>query len=352
MGDLDTTKRINCHAHVLPYAHEIPAFMRDQKIFWINDAGTHMCQGQWTRPITHESFFVNEKLTWMDKHRIDTAVVINLSQLYCNGYEESLSRDVIQFQNDFNARLQSEHAERFIGGFVVQPRFVDQALAEIERCVNLHHMPVLCLPTHFIGDDGHWISIADEHTKPIFELANYYKLAVEIHPYGAEEMIDLKDTYWRFHLVWMCAQTADAYHMYTMMGFDEKFPDVRICFAHGNQFGQVGVGRRSQGYNGRPDLFEGATDPISHLGAKNIYFDSLVHDIWSLDLMLKRQPHTQIVCGIDDPYPLGEMETVPGCYPGKILDDAEVHSIISATQKQDIWHKNALQWIYGDAKIL
>jgi aminocarboxymuconate-semialdehyde decarboxylase len=340
--------RINCHAHVLPYAHEIPRFMRDKKIFWINEAGTHMCQGDWTRPITHESFFVKEKLQWMDKHKIDRAVVINLSQLYCNGYDEQTAYDVIRFQNDFNARLQAEKSDRFIGGFVVQPLHLDQALKEIERCVTQYKMPVLCLPTHFIDDMGRWTSIADKHTEPIFDLANKYQLAVEIHPYGAEEMVALQDSYWRFHLVWMCAQTADAYHMYTMMSFDEKYPQVRVCFAHGNQFGQVGIGRRTQGFKGRPDLFVGASEPLSHLGAKNVFFDSLVHDIWSLDLMLKRQAHTQIVCGLDDPYPLGEMETVAGCYPGIVLDDAVKNNILTESQHQDIWHGNALHWIYGE----
>jgi aminocarboxymuconate-semialdehyde decarboxylase len=347
MKPTSSNTRINCHAHVLPYAHEIPRWMRDKKIFWINDAGTHMCQGDWSRPITHESFFVNEKIAWMDNHNIDQAVVINLSQLYCNGYDEQISHDVIRFQNDFNASLQVDHGSRFIGGFVVQPRYIDQSLREIERCVAHYQMPVLCLPTHYIGNNGQWTSIADEHTRPIFELANKYKLAVEIHPYGADEMVNLSDTYWRFHLIWMCAQTADAYHMYTMMDFDRKYNDLRVCFAHGNQFGQVGLGRRSQGYQGRPDLFVGASDPSEHLGAKNIYFDSLVHDVWSLDLMLRRQSHTQIVCGLDDPYPLGEMETVPGCYPGKLLDDAEATGVLTTAQKNDIWHANALSWIYG-----
>jgi aminocarboxymuconate-semialdehyde decarboxylase len=322
--------------------------MRDKKIFWINDTGTHMCQGDWTRPITHPSFFLDNKLAWMDLHRIDAMVGITLSQLYCNGYDEQTTFDVIRFQNDYHAMLQALYSDRFIGGFVVQPRFIEQACKEIERCVNSLGLKVLCLPTHFIDHLGEWKSVADESTEPIFAIANHYKLAVEIHPYDAEKMVNLSDQYWRHHLIWMCAQTADAYHMYTMLDFDHKYSDVRVCFAHGNQFGQVGIGRRSQGFEGRPDLFGSASNPRDHVGAKNVFFDSLVHDVWSLDLMLKRQPHTQIVCGIDDPYPLGEMETVPGCYPGKVLEDAAAHKIISPDQVNDIWSSNALNWIYGN----
>jgi aminocarboxymuconate-semialdehyde decarboxylase len=306
-----------------------------------------MCQGDWTRPITDPSFFVDEKLEWMAKNNIDTSVVITLSQLYCNGYDRNTAHDVIRFQNDFNASLQHDYNDKFIGGFVVQPLYVDDALIEIERCHKELGMNVLCLPSHFKDAEGKWRAIADEHTLPLFELANEYSLAVEIHPYQAEDIIALEDRFWRFHLIWMCAQTADAYHMFTMLDFDEKFQKVRTCFAHGNQFGHMGLGRRMQGFNGRPDLFEGARDPMLHERQEHIFFDSIVHDVLSFELMVKRCGTEQIVCGIDDPYPLGEMDTVPGCYPGKILDDAKTQGIINSKEVQTIWYDNALRWLYG-----
>ena len=37
--------------------------------------------------------------------------------------------------------------------------------------------------------------------------------------------------------------------------------------------------------------------------------------------MLKRQGSSQIIMGLDDPYPLGEMESeAQSSYPGKLLD--------------------------------
>lgn len=347
MTDQINYPRINCHSHVLPRAKDIPAFMREKKIFWINDAGTHMCQGDWTRPITDASFFVDEKLLWMERNQIDTSVVITLSQLYCNGYDRQMAYDVVRFQNDFNASLQNDYKEKFVGGFVVQPLYIDDALREIERCHNELGMKLLCLPSHFIDAKGQWRAIADEYTVPIFELADKYALAVEIHPYQAEDIIALEDKFWRFHLIWMCAQTADAYHMFTMLDFDDRFQRIRTCFAHGNQFGHMGLGRRMQGYRGRPDLFEGARDPILHERQDHIFFDSIVHDVLSFELMVKRCGYQQIVCGIDDPYPLGEMDSVPGCYPGKILDEAKSYGVLGESEVKAIWNDNALRWLYG-----
>ena len=161
-------------------------------------------------------------------------------------------------------------------------------------------------------------------------------------------MIDLQDQFWRFHLVWMCAQTADAYHFFSLQDFPERYPRVRTCFAHGNQFGQMNVGRRTQGFEGRPDLFSGATHPKKNIRASNVYADTLVHDVLSFRLLVDRQGPSQIISGIDDPYPLGEMETVPGSYPGKVIDEAVEAGYITAEDRKAIWFDNVIRWLYGD----
>jgi aminocarboxymuconate-semialdehyde decarboxylase len=338
-------KKINAHAHLLPYPEEIPAFMREKEIFWVDDKRTMMCQGKWRRPVTAPSFFLEEKRAWMQQHSIDHAVVLTLSQLYCNGMPREQTADVIRFQNDYQTQIQSGFPTEFTCGFVVQPAWLDDALLEIERCVERLRLPVLCLPTHFLSPAGEWLSVAHPSVAPVWELANQYGLAIEIHPYDAEQMVALADQFWRFHLIWMCAQTADTYHFYTLLNYAAKYPRTRVCFAHGNQFGQMNVGRRIQGFEGRPDLFPGATHPSDTVGAKNVFFDTLVHDALSLRLLVDRQGVSQVVAGLDDPYPLGEMDTVPGCYPGKVLDDALHAGYLTEQDKNDIWSYNVLRWL-------
>lgn len=304
-----------------------------------------MCQGDWRRPVTDPSFFLEEKIAWMDRNNIDHEVLLCLSQLYCNGMPRALARDVVRFQNDFHAQVQAEHADRFTGGFVVQPLHLEDALAETARCVEQLQLKVMCLPTHFLNAEGEWRTVAHPEVAPLWELANHYGLAIEIHPYDAEKMVALADEFWRFHLIWMCAQTADTYHFYTSFDFPFRYPQTRVCFAHGNQFGQMGAGRLRQGFEGRPDLFPGAVHPDRATGASNVFFDTLVHDVYALRLLIDRQGISQVVAGIDDPYPLGEMETVPGCYPGKVLEDAVGCGFITEQEKSDIWSTNVLKWL-------
>ncbi len=337
--------RINGHGHLLPEPQDIPAFMRDKKLFWIDSDRKFMRQGDWFRPITDPSFFLKEKLLWMEKNNIDKEVVLNLSQLYGNGWSESDCYDGLRFQNDFNAFIQQNYPDKFISGFVVQPSWIDQSLKEIERCVEDLDMKLLCLPTHFINEKGQWTSVADESVFPIFEMADNYGLAVQIHPYDGEKIIGLENRFWRFHLIWMCAQTADTFHFYTLLDMPERFPNIRTCFAHANQFAQMGYGRRLQGFDGRPDLFNGAADPRKSTGHPNIFVDTLTHDPLSLELVIRRMGISQVMCGLDDPYPLGEMETVPGCWPGKVIDEALEMGIITKKEKDEIWFDNVMRWI-------
>ena len=337
--------KINGHGHILPEPKQIPQFLKDKKLFSIDDDKKFMRQGEWSRPITDPSFFFSEKLEWMEKYNIDHAVMLNLSQLYCNGWERQDASDAIRWQNDFNAGVQSSRSDKFTCGFVVQPKYVDDALKEIERCVTELNMNLLCLPTHFLNHDDEWVSVVDESTIPIFELADKYKLAIEIHPYDGQKMVKLKDEYWRFHLVWMMAQTADTLHMYALKDIVNIYPNIRTCFAHGCMLGQANYGRRLQGYDGRPDLFTDAKDPRASLGHPNLFFDTLVHDAYTLQLLKTRVGSGQILAGLDDPYPLGEMEGVGNSFPGRVIDFAVEADIITQTESNEIWYDNVLRWI-------
>ena len=124
---------------------------------------------------------------------------------------------------------------------------------------------------------------------------------------------------------------------------------MRVCFAHGGQLAQMNLGRRIQGFDGRPDLFEGKTHPRKAVGHPNIFFDTLVHDTGSLGLLVKNQGVKQVLMGLDDPYPLGEMESeIQSSYPGKILDLAKEQKILTEQDCDAIWEDNVLQWLFGD----
>lgn len=69
-------------------------------------------------------------------------------------------------------------------------------------------------------------------------------------------------------------------------GVFDKFPNMKVCFAHGGGSFPYTVGRIQHGYDVRPDLcnVNDTQDPRSYLG--RFYCDSLVHDAGALDLLV------------------------------------------------------------------
>ena len=61
--------------------------------------------------------------------------------------------------------------------------------------------------------------------------------------------------------------------------------------------------------------------------------------------MKKRVGVSQIVAGIDDPYPLGEMESVGSSFPGRVIDYAVETGILNKEDANRIWKDNVLNWL-------
>ena len=107
-----------------------------------------------------------------------------------------------------------------------------------------------------------------------------------------------------------------------MGGVLQRFPRLKVCFAHGGGSFPFTVGRIQHGYNVRPDLC--ATDcdqpPRDFLG--NIWTDSLVHDSSALELLLEVIGEDRVMLGTDYPFPLGEVKIVD-TYPGKVVVESK-----------------------------
>jgi aminocarboxymuconate-semialdehyde decarboxylase len=114
-------------------------------------------------------------------------------------------------------------------------------------------------------------------------------------------------------------------------GVFERFPKLRVAFAHGGGSYPFTIGRMEHGFHVRPDLV--ATDnnvnPRSYLASENkparFYVDSLVHDPDALKLLLKLFGPERVALGSDYPFPLGEAR------PGGLIESmSELSAAVKA----------------------
>jgi aminocarboxymuconate-semialdehyde decarboxylase len=107
-------------------------------------------------------------------------------------------------------------------------------------------------------------------------------------------------------------------------GVFERFPKLRVAFAHGGGAFPFTVGRVDHAFQVRPDVVaaENSTSPRRYLAHEGnparFYVDSLVHDAHALRLLLELFGAQRIAFGSDYPFSLGET------HPGKLIESIKL----------------------------
>jgi aminocarboxymuconate-semialdehyde decarboxylase len=115
-------------------------------------------------------------------------------------------------------------------------------------------------------------------------------------------------------------------------GVFDRFPKMRVAFAHGGGAFPFTIGRIERAFHVRPDLcaMENKANPRNYLDRRGtparFYVDSLVHDADALRLLLKLFGAHRVALGSDYPFPLGE------AHPGSLIDSMKELSTKAKTQ--------------------
>lgn len=240
-----------------------------------------------------------------------------------HGYETS------RFFNDHIAECVVREPQRFIGIGTVPMQDVDLAIKEMERCVRELEMPGL-----EIGSNINGANLSDPKFFPFWQACEELGCALFIHPWEMMGEGDMQK-YWLPWLVGMPAETTRAIASMIFGGVFEKFPRLRVAFAHGGGSFPFTIGRIEHGFNVRPDLcaIDNAVNPREYLG--KFWIDALTHDKKALRYVVDEMSESKVCCGSDYPFPLGE------AVPGALIKSMD----FSAETKDALLWKNAMAWL-------
>ena len=147
------------------------------------------------------------------------------------------------------------------------------------------------------------------------------------------------------------SETALAILSLTCSGTLNRFPNLKLCFAHAGGSFPTLLGRIQHGYNCRPDLVAvnaGGICPTQHLASgNNIWIDSLVHDPDLLEYLCKKIGKDRILMGSDYPFPLGEVPVA-----GQMLaKEEELEGFLSWDERAMMLAGNAIQFFGLDKEF-
>jgi aminocarboxymuconate-semialdehyde decarboxylase len=265
----------------------------------------------------------------MDMTSVDKQVLSTIPVLFNYFAQPAHALETARFFNDHIAQCVVHQPDRFIGIGTVPMQDVDTAIKEMDRCVSELKMPGL-----EIGSNINNKNLSDPSFFPFWEAAEQLGCSIFVHPW---EMMGEQDMtrYWLPWLVGMPAETSRAICSMIFGGIFERFPRLRVAFAHGGGSFPLTIGRIEHGYNVRPDLcaIDNAVNPRDYIG--KFWIDALVHDPKALDFVLDVMGHEKVCMGSDYPFPLGEH------HPGKLIEDMNYPDEL----KEHLLYNNAMNWL-------
>ncbi|WP_409368089.1 amidohydrolase family protein [Lysinibacillus sp. 38-6] len=330
--------RVDFHTHIIP--EDIPNFVekfggeRWPTLEKTCTCGANiMVAGQVFREVTDQVWSPEKRIQDMDAEGVDIQVLSPIPVTFSYWAEAHAAEEMARIQNDFIANTVKQYPKRFIGLGTVPLQDVEVAIREMDRCIH-----ELGLKGIEIGTNVNGKNLDDPAFTAFFEMAEKWEVPLFIHPWetlGKDRMPRHNFMY----TVGMPSETALAAASLINGGVIEKFPKLKVCFAHGGGSFPYILPRLDQGWNVWPHLRLTSKPPSYY--AKNFYFDSLNYDPLNLQYLIDRFGVDKIVMGSDYPFLLREIP------PGKIVDET-LH--LSEEQRRAILGRNALAFLNIEIK--
>jgi aminocarboxymuconate-semialdehyde decarboxylase len=270
-----------------------------------------------------------ERVREMDATGVSVQVLSTIPVLFNYWAKPQDGLETSRFFNDHIANTVTKDPLHFIGLGTVPMQDVELAIQEMKRCVQELKLPGIEIGTNINGEN-----LGDKKFFPFYKAAEEMGCALFVHPWemmGEKQM----EKYWLPWLVGMPAETSRAICSMIFGGVLEKFPRLRIAFAHGGGSFPFTIGRIEHGFAVRPDLVavDNAVNPRNYIG--KFWIDSLVHEPAALRYIVELMGADKICLGSDYPFPLGEH------HPGKLVEAMNFDEEL----QEKILYRNAGQWL-------
>ena len=254
-------------------------------------------------PMPSEIWDLGLRLRDMDANGVDVQVLSPTVFTFFYHQDPKLALTCAAIQNEEIAKVTKDHKDRFIGLGCVPLQAPELAAAELRRA-----MTKLGLCGAMIGTNVNGRNLDDPGLELFWAEAEKLGAFLFIHPHGSA-FGERLGSYYMKNFVGLPFDTTIAAASLVFGGVLERYPQLKICLAHGGGFVPYQAGRFQHAYDVRPEakvnLPNGPTASIGRL-----YYDTILHKKSALEFLVKEAGADRVLLGSDYPFDMGNIDCV------------------------------------------
>jgi aminocarboxymuconate-semialdehyde decarboxylase len=242
-----------------------------------------------------------ERIKMMDADGIDVQA-LSVNPFWYRADRE-LARRVVEFQNEKLVAMCAAFPDRFVAYATVALQFPELAAEQLEHAIKHLGLRGAGIAASVEGDD-----IAARKYDPFWAKAEELQALVFIHPIQSAEATGVRRRVQGRgalgNVIGNPLDTTIALSHLIFEGTLDRFPNLRICAAHGGGYLPSYAARMDHGCSVFPEECKGEaqkSQPTEYL--KQLYFDSLVFTPEALRHLVAECGASQIMIGTDSPIP-------------------------------------------------
>ena len=311
------------HTHFIPM--EVLNWLKENKqtvhAEWVNKEENKeeflVINQKWGFELKRSFIDFNDYIGQQEKAGVTHSMISPIPQLFLYDFPLEISSEMSRVYNQSLARLTKETPEKISALGTVPLTAPNQAAQILKEAMNLG------LKGAIIGPGLGQQMLSDSFFQPFFEEANRLKAILFIHPLLCEDprlkrrmMPNLVGIPWE---TTVCATDL------LLSGIVDKYPDIKILFAHGGGFLPYQIGRLDKGYE-QWDLVSSRLQAPPSEYIKRFWYDTVLWNQDSVDFLVKTVGEDRVVAGSDYPFDL--------CvWPPKEVSDKGAHSLLDYVVK-------------------
>ena len=216
---------------------------------------------------------------------------------------EEVAGEVARSTNDEVAKIARDHADRFLACGNVALQHVEQSCAELSRGMNELGLKGMRISTNIARAE-----LGDRRFDPFWARAERDGALIMLHPQGFTEPERL-EPYFMTNAVGQPLETALALSQMIFSGVFERFPNLKLCAAHGGGYFTFYLGRFEQAYRERKECRQHISKSPAEF-VRQIWFDTVVFRPDAIAYLVGVVGLDRVMMGTDSPYDMGEKDPV------------------------------------------